>query len=131
MFNSLIVPHELGHYLQFISGRSHTLSRWDGEVEANRIAIAFWMLQPGAEGRVADRVTNVSRFTDSLPDPTPAGQNARDFFNANYEAFSRGEDGPLNPLTYSWYQADMMKTALAEAKSHTFCQLVSINKPEK
>jgi len=131
MFNSFIVPHELGHYLQDVSGRWRALSRWDAELEANRIGVAFWIMQRGAEGRVAERITNISRFTDSLPNPTPAGRNAKDFFNENYDAFNRGEDGPLNPMTYSWYQAEMMKTALIEAKSHPFCQFVVINKPKQ
>ena len=128
MFNSFIAPHELGHYLQQVSGRYGTLTPWDAELEANRIGMAFWVLQRGAEGDVKARVTNITRFLDDVPSPVPAGQDAKAFFNANYAAFSAGKDGPLNPMNYSWFQAEMMKTALRERRQYPFCKLVLLNK---
>lgn len=129
MFNSFMAPHELGHFLQDISGRSASLSMWDGELEANRIAVAFWAMQPGADGRIVDRVGNITPFMDDVPDPVPAGEDPKAFFETHYDAFMRGEDGPLNPVTYSWFQARLLTTALEERDAHPFCDLVQINQP--
>jgi len=129
MFNSFMAPHELGHFLQDMSGRSKTLSMWDSELEANRFAVAFWAMQPGDEGRVADRVGNITPFMDDVPDPVPAGEDPKAFFEAHYDAFVRGEDGPLNPVTYSWFQARLLTTALNERHAYRFCDLVKLNKP--
>ena len=131
MFDSFIVPHELGHYLQGFSGRWRVLTHWQAELEANRIAVAFWSLQRGAEGDVAARIRNISRFTDGLPNPVPAGEDAEAFFNRNYAAFERGEEGPLNPMNYSWFQARMMTTAHRERHANGFCRLVAINAPQR
>ena len=60
MFNSFIAPHELGHYLQDISKRWEGMSGWNAELEANRIGIAFWSLQPGPEGKVEARASRTS-----------------------------------------------------------------------
>ncbi|MCC2976659.1 hypothetical protein LK533_08215 [Sphingomonas sp. PL-96] len=128
MFNSFIAPHELGHYLQDVAKRWKGMSGWDAELEANRIGIAFWSLQPGAEGKVEARVENITRFLDDIPSPVLAGDTAEAFFNRNYAAFSRGEAGPLNAMNYSWFQALMFKTALRERGDHTFCQLVALNR---
>ncbi len=128
MFNSFIAPHELGHYLQHIAGRWNSMSPWDAELEANRIGMAFWVLQPGAESDVEARVANITRFLNDVPSPVPPEQDAKAFFNANYAAFSAGKDGPLNPMNYSWFQAEMMKTALRERAQYPFCKLVKINK---
>lgn len=128
MFNSFIVPHELGHYLQDIAGRWKGMSRWNAELEANRIGIAFWALQRGPEGNVEARVENITRFLDGVPSPVPAGDTPEAFLNRHYEAFSRGEPGPLNAMNYSWFQALMFKTALRERRQHPFCKLVALNK---
>lgn len=128
MFDSFIAPHELGHYLQDVAKRWKGMSGWDAELEANRIGIAFWSLQPGPEGRVEARVRNITRFLDDVPSPVPAGETAEAFFNRNYAAFSRGEEGPLNAMNYSWFQALMFKTALRERGDHPFCKLVALNK---
>jgi hypothetical protein len=126
MFNSFIAPHELGHYLQDVAGRWKRMSGWDAELEANRIGIAFWSLQPGPEGRVDARVENITRFLDEVPSPVPAGDTAQAFFNCNYAAFTRGEAGPLNAMNYSWFQALMFTTALRERRDHSFCRLVAL-----
>ena len=125
MFNSFIAPHELGHYLQDVAGRWKTMSKWDAELEANRIGIAFWSLQPGPEGNVEARVENITRFLDEAPSPVPAGDTAEAFFNRHYEAFSRGEPGPLNAMNYSWFQALLFKKALRERGAYPFCKLVA------
>ena len=128
MFDSFIAPHELGHYLQDVAKRWKGMSGWAAELEANRIGIAFWSLQPGPEGKVEARVENITRFLDDVPSPVPAGDTAEAFFNRNYAAFSRGEEGPLNAMNYSWFQAQMFKRALRERGDHPFCKLVALNK---
>lgn len=129
MFNSFMAPHELGHFLQDLSGRSASLSMWDGELEANRIAVAFWSLQPGEEGQVLERVGNITPFMDDVPDPVPAGEDPKAFFETHYDAFMLGEDGPLNPVTYSWFQARLLTTALQERDAYPFCDLAKLNQP--
>jgi hypothetical protein len=128
MFNSFIVPHELGHYLQDNAKRWKGMSRWDAELEANRIGIAFWAIQPGPEGNVEARVENITRFLDSTPSPVPPGDTPEAFLNRNYAAFSRGKAGPLNAMNYSWFQALMFNTALRERREYPFCKLVALNK---
>lgn len=65
------------------------------------------------------------RVVDSLaPEDAPKA-----FFETHYDAFMRGEDGPLNPVTYSWFQARLLTTALDEMDAYPFCDLVKLNQP--
>lgn len=123
IFNSLLVPHELGHYLQHVSGRYRTLDLWEGEVEANRIAIAFWSLDPAEAARLPDRIENFAGFLGKIPSPVPEGSQPRDYFNANYEAL--GQDAEA----YGWYQGAFMRTAWEERDQTDFCDLVTLNAP--
>lgn len=79
IFNSLLLPHELGHYLQHLSGRSRKVDRWESEVEANRIAIAFWSLAPSDAEQLPKRIENFVGFLGQLPDPVPDGMQPRDY----------------------------------------------------
>ncbi len=121
IFNSLLIPHELGHYVAMMDGRFRTQDFWTNEVQANRIALAFWAMDAEPGRPLADRVENYVRFLGTLPNPVPAGQDPRAYFQENYEAL--GED----PMAYGWYQGAFMRTAWAEHGSAGFCDLV---KPE-
>lgn len=123
VFNGLLLPHELGHYLQHMSGRLDTLPRWESEIEANRIAIAFWSLEGTGSASLPERIENFSRFLESLPRPVPAGVDLRDHFNANYDAL--GEDA----AAYGWYQGTLMRKAWDERGQTDFCSLVRLNAP--
>jgi hypothetical protein len=121
IFNTLVVPHELGHALQFMWGRHPTLDRWESETEANRIAIAYWRLDPAEAERLPERIENVTRFLGRLPSPVPEGRSARDHFNSDYWALV------ADPQAYGWYQGALMQTAWDQRDQSSFCDLVRIN----
>lgn len=118
IFNSLLVPHELGHYAASLNGRAKGQSFWDGEVYANRVALAFWKGEPGAD-RLAARLGNYNRFLEALPNPVPAGQQPRAYFEANYEALGS------NPQAYGWYQGLFMREAMAAGAADDFCTITA------
>ena len=123
IFNSLLVPHELGHFVQSLDGRWNTLDNWTAEVEANRIAIAFWSLDPDDAARIAARVENFKVFLSKLPDPVPPGEDPHAYFEANYEKLSN------DPAAYGWYQGAFMRAAWADRGKADFCALVKPASP--
>ena len=124
IFNSLLIPHEMGHYLREVSGRSKTLDHWSGEIEADQIAIAFWSLTPDGAAAIAKRVANFERYLGRLPNPVPRGADPHAYFEANYEKLGS------NPAAYGWYQGAFMRQAWANRNERTFCGWVKLNKPE-
>lgn len=124
IFNNLLVPHELGHYLQTNSAHRHKLDLWQSELEANQIAIAFWSMTPEAKAGIAERVRNFERFLGTLPTPVPAGTDPHAYFEANYEKL--GSDA----AAYGWYQGAFMRAAWAKRDEHDFCGWVRLNKPD-
>lgn len=121
IFNSLLVPHELGHWLGDLGGRLAKMSHWEGEVEANRIAVAFWSLDRADAARLPKRITNFTGFLGKLPNPVPKGQDVAEYFNSNYEKLG------ADPNAYGWYQGAFMRTAWSERGKWTFCDLVKRN----
>lgn len=121
IFNSLLVAHELGHYLEAMSHRLRTLDYWTSETEANEIAIAFWSIDTGNEAPIAQRVTNFDTFLGSLPSPVPPGNDPHAYFEKNYEAISN------NAAAYGWYQGAFMRTAWATRHQRSFCDWVKID----
>lgn len=119
IFNSLLVPHELGHYVAVLDGRLERDDHWTNEVLANRIAIAFWALEPAGSTPIADRVANFTGFLNALPNPVPAGEDPHAYFEANYAALGR------NPAAYGWYQGAFMTAAWEMRSGDTFCDLVN------
>ena len=118
IFNSLLVPHELGHYVAVLDGRLAKDDSWTNEVLANRIAIAFWSLEPEGAANIADRVANFTGFLNALPNPVPIGQNPRSYFQRNYAALGR------DPAAYGWFQGAFMTAAWALRDQDDFCTLV-------
>lgn len=121
IFNTLVVPHELGHALQAMWGRQSVLDRWDRETEANRIAIEFWALNASEAERLPTRIENVTRFLGRLPDPVPEGRSPREHFNTDYQALV------ADPQAYGWFQGALMRTAWEERDQRGFCDLVRLN----
>lgn len=124
IFNSFLLAHELGHYLEHMSGRLNTVDLWQSEVEANQIAIAFWEQDAGQAERLPMRVENFNRFLEGLPDPVPTGEDSRAWFIANY-------DGRLSTdaAAYGWYQGAFVRTAWAQRADRDFCGWVQANPP--
>lgn len=123
VFNGLLVPHEMGHWTQHLSRRAITLDHWEGEVEANRIAIAYWSLDPVEAARLPARIEAFTGFLGQIPSPVPEGETPRDFFNANYEAL--GADA----AAYGWFQGAFMREAWARRGEMDFCDLARLNSP--
>ena len=119
VFNSLLVPHELGHFAASANGRQKSQAFWDGEVYANRVAIAFWKGEPGGDAALAKRLDNYNGFLDALPNPVPEGQQPRAWFEAHYEEL--GNDAQA----YGWYQGLFMREARALAAQDDFCRLIA------
>lgn len=118
IFNDLLVPHELGHYVELSSGGYNETDFWVGEVNANRIALAFFALDPASRERLPARIENYNRFLAELPNPVPEGEDPHAFFQANYERLSN------DPAAYGWYQGAFMRAAWAQKDEADFCTLV-------
>lgn len=118
IFNSLLVPHELGHFVASFDGRLEREDSWTNEVLANRIAIAFWAQDTAGGAPIADRVENFNVFLSKLPSPVPEGENPHAYFESNYQALSN------DAAAYGWYQGAFMRAAWAERESAGFCDLV-------
>ena len=123
IFNDFLVAHELGHYLKHLSGRAQTLDPTDAETEANRIALAFWALDPTERERLPARYANFTNALLTLPDPVPSGLNARDYLAENYAIVAR------NGVAHGWYQGRFMKEAWEKRGERDFCGWVKANPP--
>ncbi|NBB53080.1 hypothetical protein GVN24_32885 [Rhizobium sp. CRIBSB] len=119
IFNSLLVPHELGHFVELSTGAYDQQDFWVGEVNANRIALAYWALDPAERARLPERIENYNRFLAALPNPVPEGEDPHAYFQANYERLSN------DPAAYGWYQGAFMRAAWAQKDDADFCTLVS------
>ena len=120
LFNGFLVGHELGHWAEDQSGRLDGIDFYDGEIEANRIAIAFASTDPAQARAVAATVGQFS-YLRTLPNPVPAGQDARSYFNANYWTMSTQD-----PVAYNWYQGLFMQEAAARRAEANFCELIRL-----
>lgn len=118
IFNSRLVPHELGHFVELSSGGYDETDFWVGEVNANRIALAFWALDPADRERLPARIENYNTFLAALPDPVPEGEDPHAYFQANYERLSN------DPAAYGWYQGAFMRAAWAQRDEADFCTLI-------
>lgn len=120
LFNGFLVAHELGHWVGDVSGRWATLDRWDSEMEANRIAIAFAELDTTTAAKLEKTVSEFA-FIRGTPDPVPPGQDPRKFFDDHYDTLSR-----TDPVAYSWFQGRLMQLAWAQRSNADFCRLVNL-----
>jgi len=118
IFNSLLVPHELGHFVELSSGGYDQSDFWVGEVNANRIALAFWSIDPADRERLPARIENYNTFLAALPNPVPEGEDPHAYFQANYERLSN------DPAAYGWYQGAFMRAAWAQKDEADFCTLI-------
>ena len=113
IFHSLLVAHELGHWLQTIAQRP--LNRWQAEYGANQMMVAFWREYPApapaapTEARLANFVAQPADFPSLVPSGVAA--SIEDYFNqANAEIES-------NPARYAAFQKFMVRRAMAEQPS--------------
>lgn len=118
VFNTLLVAHELGHWVQEVSRRP--LNRWQAEYEANRMMIAFWRDHPSdvaTERRLANFIVQRPGTIDPLP--RDAGTSAEDFFNANIARIE------ADATQYSLFQKAMVHMAMTETPKPSFCETIA------
>lgn len=125
IFHSLLVAHELGHWLQTIAERP--LTRWQAEFGANQIMVAFWRGHPASapaaptEARLATFVVQPANFPALLP--RGVEMSPEDYFNW---AFAEIESHPAH---YAAFQKFMVRQAMAAQPARRFCELVASTWP--
>lgn len=120
-FSRFLVAHEAGHWFQAAAGRREK-TLYENERQANRLAVAYWRTQPGGEAFLAQLEAWATRAAQSVPDPTPPGEDAVAYFGANYQAL--GQD----PVKYGDYQFRFMADALRERLRLDFAAMTSAGK---
>ena len=119
IFQNLLVPHELGHWLQMVAYQP--LTRWQAEYGANRLMVAFWREQPTAaappaETRLANFVVQPATFPALLPPGLPI--SVERYFEEKIEEIEQ------NAFLYAGFQKYMVRQAMVEKPSPRFCDLV-------
>jgi hypothetical protein len=117
-FNRFLIAHEAGHWYQARANR-RAATLYQNENEANRLAVAFWRTQPGAEPFLAELERLAAGAVAALPDPTPAGEDPVAYFGANYQTLGR------DPLKYGYYQFRFMRDALRDRAQLDFARMVA------
>ena len=116
LFHWFLIPHELGHDVQQIQGVP--LGHFAAEQHANRIAVAWWALDPSSSARLHTFCEVAASLAGILPDPTPQGEAAESWFDEHYDALAQ------DPVAYGHYQFQFMSTACTEREAHPFGALV-------
>lgn len=100
-----VLVHELGHWWQACNGAFNNQNHFETELEANRIAAAYWRkIDPSV---VAHQRAVFASIVERRSNPVTAGQDERTYFNANYDKL-----GPTP--AYIWFQARMCLMAIDE-----------------
>ena len=121
VFNTLLVAHELGHWLQVVAQRP--LNRWQAEFDANRIMVSFWRDHPApppappTERRLANFVASAPNAPNPMPDHTDV--SVETYFNTHVAEIES------NPAAYAWHQKMMVRQAMAEHPAPRFCHVVA------
>jgi hypothetical protein len=104
-FNWFLVAHELGHFLQKTQkGVEPTnATRWDSEIQANEIAVAFW-LKCGKEAELKSFIEQTTKLMNYLKASVPKNFD-KEYFNKNYRELAK------NPAIYGYVQFLMYKKA--------------------
>lgn len=100
-----VIVHELGHWWEACRGAVDHGDHYTSELEANRIAAAYWNEHDPAVNEHQQKV--FSMIVERRPNPVPSGQTESAYFNQNYE-----ELGPTP--AYTWFQARMCLKAFSE-----------------
>lgn len=117
-FNRFLVAHESSHWFQSKANRRES-TLYANENQANRIAVAFWRTQPGGEQFLAHLEELATRAAESVPNPTPPGEDPVAYFGAHYQTL--GQD----PLKYGYYQFRFMAEALRDRSQLDFAQMIA------
>lgn len=116
VFNTLLVAHELGHWVQEVARRP--INRWQAEYEANRMMVAFWRDHP-SQLATERRLANFIAQRPGASIPTDATMSIETYFNTSVATIE------ADPMRYSGFQKLMVRSAMAEAPKPSFCQTIS------
>lgn len=121
-FHKFFLVHEIGHWVQaqgeVLSKPTipYPLNRYAFELEANRLALAYWRATDTA---YATRITDAfRRVYAAMPNPVPAGQSVSTYFTNNYVALGRTP-------AYAWFQARLIVEAADESPAPSLAQLLA------
>ena len=117
-----VFVHELGHWWQACIGSAQSMTHYQREYDANRIAAAYW--RDHDPGLLQGLIAGFARILAGASNPVPAGQKPEDFFNANYAKLAHSSD-------YTWFQARMVTDVSAEAPPPTFADALLHSMVEK
>jgi hypothetical protein len=110
LFHWFFGPHELGHALQ--AALWSGTGRYERELEANRIAVAWWEEhEPERLERLVGCLEG-SAFVEGAEDPGPA------WFDEHYRELVR------SPRGYAQFQFDMVVVAYEQREQHSLESLV-------
>jgi len=123
ILQSLLVAHEMGHWLQVIAQRP--LTRWEAEYGANQMMVAFWREHPDPAAPTDARLANFVVQGPHFPALVPEGLDIvlEIYFDQSYEEIER------TPLRYAGFQKMMVRRVIAEEPQPHFCDLVSSTWP--
>ena len=110
----------VGHGLQEIAQRP--LNRWQAEYQANQVMIAFWREYPASPpaAETEKRLANFVAQSPNMPNPMPenTGMSVQYDFNTHISEIE------ANPMAYAGFQKMMVRQAISEQPSPSFCQMV-------
>ena len=114
--HKFVFVHELGHWTQVCRGWSSHKGHYTTELDANRVAVAYWREVDPSVLKVMTRC--FEPFVASMPSPCPAGQDERKYFDANYRR--------LAPTPgFIWYQARMVLDTVKAKPAVSFKRALS------
>jgi hypothetical protein len=128
MFHRFFLVHELGHWMedQVMEQRQDGMAatarqnaktaRWTYEMNANRISVAWWREHDPAY--LAKLIKDFRTIQAKLPNPIPAGEDARHYFTRQYAKLAE------DPNAYGWFQLQMVVLAYDERPTGSFQHVI-------
>jgi|SRR6218665_549028 len=95
-FYGFFLPHEIGHALQYHAGRVPE-SNYDGEYEANELAVAYWRSQ-GKQKELQQCYEMAKKVLSKLKNPVPENADARKYVTEHYNELLQ------DPYKYGYIQ---------------------------
>jgi hypothetical protein len=129
LFHRFFLVHELGHWMEdqileqrrdrmaATARRSASTARWEYESVANRISVAWW--REHDPDYLAKLINDLRTIRAKLPNPVPAGEQARHYFTRRYSKLAE------DPNAYGWFQLHMIILAYDERPRSTFQQAIN------
>lgn len=114
MFHWFLVPHEMTHWVQTRGGTQRLTDRYATEVEANRVAVAYWRRSDAGRARLDALAAGLTSLHAKMPSPVPTGADPAQYFQTNYGTLA------VDPNAYGWYQLRMVIDAYRAADAPPF-----------